>query len=201
MMLIDVSRLAGAVAMAGLLWAGQSDALAQQPDPAVLQRHAREGERALADKRYADAEKSFEALRQLSPTTAEVHAQLGVIYFQQGKFAQAVPTLRQAIKLKPGLPNVDTLLAMSLSELGQYEEALPPLEKGFGATKDPVLKRLAGLHLQRAYTGLGRDADAVGVALQLTRLYPVRRRDPVSDRPPVLELRLRDDDEAGGGGA
>ena len=31
---------------------------------------------------------------------------------------------------------------------------------------------MAGLHLQRTYTGLGRDADAVDVALRLSRLYP-----------------------------
>ena len=32
--------------------------------------------------------------------------------------------------------------------------------------------RAVGLHLQRAYMGLGRDADAVGVALELSRRYP-----------------------------
>jgi predicted Zn-dependent protease len=31
---------------------------------------------------------------------------------------------------------------------------------------------MAGLHLQRIYTGLGRDQDAVDVALRLSRLYP-----------------------------
>ena len=46
------------------------------------------------------------------------------------------------------------------------------LEKGFRGAGNPALKRLAGLHLQRVYTGLKRDADAVEVALQLTKLYP-----------------------------
>ena len=103
---------------------------------------------------------------------AEVHVKLGLIYFQQGKFAEAVPALRQALKLKPALPNADTLLAMSLSELGDYSEALPGLEKGFRRSADPALKRLAGLQLQRAYTGLGKDGKAVEVALELNRLYP-----------------------------
>ena len=82
------------------------------------------------------------------------------------------PALRQAIKLKPALPNVSALLAMSLSELGQFQEALPGLERAFKQPSDTALRRAAGLQLQRAYTGLARDADAVGVALQLTRLYP-----------------------------
>jgi predicted Zn-dependent protease len=147
-------------------------AASQATDPAVLQQHAREGETALAAGRYADAEKAYETLRKLSPATAEVHARLGLIYFQQGKFAEAVGPLREAIKLKPGLPKVDTLLAMSLSELGHYEEALPALVKGFEQTADPVVRRMAGLHLQRAYTGLSRDREAVEVALRLSRLHP-----------------------------
>ena len=61
---------------------------------------------------------------------------------------------------------------MSLSELGKYEEALPVLTKAFSQSADPVLRRMAGLHLQRTYTGLKRDRDAVDVALRLSSLYP-----------------------------
>jgi tetratricopeptide (TPR) repeat protein len=151
--------------------AGQVDAR-QQPDPDVLRRHAEEGERALAEGRYADAQKAYETLRQLTPGTGEVHARLGLIYFQRGRFADAVAPLREALRLKPGLPKVDALLAMSLSELGRYEEALPAMTDAFSQAADPVLQRMAGLHLQRIYTGLGRDRDAVDVALRLSRLYP-----------------------------
>jgi tetratricopeptide (TPR) repeat protein len=143
---------------------------AQQPDPRA--RFFQEGARALAEHRYADAAQAYEALRTLSPEVAEVHASLGLSYFQQRKFTEAVPALRQALKLKPALQNVPVLLAMSLSELGHYDEALPGLEKGFAQSADPAVKRAAGLQLQRAYTGLRRDAQAVDVALQLTRLYP-----------------------------
>src|SRR5262249_18932685 len=61
---------------------------------------------------------------------------------------------------------------MSLSELGRYGEALAGLEKGFRRSADSALKRMAGLQLQRAYTGLQRDSKAVEVALELNRLYP-----------------------------
>lgn len=166
-------RSGAAIVCASLLSMGAHAAAAPQAaDPAVLQQHARAGEEALAKGRYAEAEKAYETLRQLSPATAEVHARLGLIYFQQGKFAEAVPPLREAIKLKPALPNLDTLLAMSLSELGQHEAALPGLKKGFAQTADPVVRRMAGLHLQRAYTGLSRDREAVEVALGLSRLHP-----------------------------
>jgi tetratricopeptide (TPR) repeat protein len=171
-MVTDVARGARMLAALAFLWAGAPAALARQQDPAVLQDHAREGERALAEGRYADAERAYEMLRRMSPETAEVHARLGLIYFQQGRFADAVPRLRDAIARKPGLPKVSTLLAMSLSELGRFDEALPGLEKGFAQSDDPVLRRMAGLHLQRAYTGMDRHRDAVGVALELSRLAP-----------------------------
>ncbi|MGH9834539.1 MAG: tetratricopeptide repeat protein [Blastocatellia bacterium] len=145
---------------------------AQPAHDPQIQRLAQEGARALAERRYADAEQAYEKLRSLSPNTAEIHAQLGLAYFQQGKFAQAAPTFQQALKLKPTLPNLDILLAMSLSELGKYEEALPALQKGFRRSTDAALKRSAGLQLQRAYTGLRQDDKAVEVALELVRLYP-----------------------------
>ena len=171
-MWLNVPRTARVLAVGVFVCTAPVTPFAQQPTTAVLQERAKEGERALAEGRYAEAEKVYQTLRQLSPGTAEVHARLGLIYFQQGKFSDAVPPLREAVRLKPGLPNVDSLLAMSLSELGKYEEALPVLEKTFSESADPVLRRMAGLHLQRTYTGLGRDRDAVEVALRLSRLHP-----------------------------
>jgi tetratricopeptide (TPR) repeat protein len=149
-----------------------SEVRAQSANAAQLQRYSQQGEKALAEGRYAEAAQAYEKLRQLTPNTAEVHARLGLIYFQQGRFAQAVSALRQAIKLKTTLPNTDLLLAMALSELGQYREALSALEKGFKLATDPALKRASGLQLQRTYTGLQQDDKAVAVALELTTLYP-----------------------------
>jgi len=146
--------------------------VAQQPDQRTLEHYFQEGEKALAENRFAEAAKAYEKLSQLDPKTAEVHAKLGLIYYQQGRFADAVPALRRALKLKPGLPNTDTLLAISLSELGRYAEALPSLEKGFRHPPDSNLKRLIGLQLQRTYVGLQRYYKAAEVALELGRLYP-----------------------------
>ncbi len=154
-----------------LLCLSASSGLAQQADSALLRRYSQEGDKALAERRYDEAAKAYEKIRELAPKTAEVHARLGLIYYQQGRFEQAALALRQAIKLKPALPNADLLLAMSLSELGRYQEALPALQKGFKRVTDPALKRASGLQLQRAYTGLRQDDKAVEVALELTRLY------------------------------
>jgi tetratricopeptide (TPR) repeat protein len=153
-------------------WLCIGQALAQSSDASAVERYAEQGQRALAEGRYSDAEQAFEKLRDLEPGLAEVHANLGAIYFQERKFERAVPALRLALKLKPSLSKSDSLLAMSLSELGHYEEALAGLERGFKRSSDPAIKRMSGLQLERAYTGLKRDAKAVEVALELNRLYP-----------------------------
>lgn len=166
------------IVIACLVFALASTALrAQSPgaaasDADAIQATFKAAEQALAAGRYDEAERLYDEVRKRAPTLAEAHAKLGVTYYQEGKFAEAVPVLRKALTLKPGLPNLDALLAMSLSELGRDEEALPGLKKAFARTTDLPLQRLVGLHLQRVYTGLGRDADAVGVALELSRRFP-----------------------------
>lgn len=159
----------------GAGWASAQSVAAKTPpgsaDPQLLQQYFEQGQSALVGNRYDEAEKIYEKLLQLAPGMAEVHANLGLIYFHQRKFEQAIPALRQALKLKPTLTRSGTLLAMSLSEIGQYSDALPGLEKGFHSA-DLATKRMCGLQLQRAYTGLQRDRKAIDVALQLNDLFP-----------------------------
>jgi len=131
-----------------------------------------EAERALAAGHYDEAERLYRELARQTPDVAEVHAKLGVTLYQQGKYADAVPELRRALALKPGLSNLDALLAMSQSELGEHAAALPGLKRAFARGGDPALARLVGLHLQRTYMGLGKDADAVSVALDLSKRFP-----------------------------
>jgi tetratricopeptide (TPR) repeat protein len=140
--------------------------------PTAAEQYSEQGQRALAEGRYSEAQVAFEKLRDLEPSIAEIHANLGLIYFEEGKFDQAIPALRQALKLKPSLNKSESLLAMSLSELGHYKEALPGLEQGFRHPADKEAKRMCGLQLERAYTGLQFDAKAVELALEMDRLYP-----------------------------
>jgi len=170
--MVDERRKASALALLLWLFVSGFDVLAQSSQSDSLEQYYEAGEKALAENRYIDAQRAYEELRRLAPGTAEVHARLGLIYFQERNFEQSVASLRQALKLKPDLPKVDTLLAMSLSELGRYTEALPGLEKGFHQSTDLAIRRMCGLQLERAYTGLERDSKAVEVALQLNRLYP-----------------------------
>jgi tetratricopeptide (TPR) repeat protein len=145
--------------------------LAGQAAHQSVEHYSEVGNRALAEGRYADAEQAFEKLRELAPEMAEVHANLGLIYFEERKFPDAVRELQRALKLKPALTKSSTILAMSLAELGRYKEALPGLEKGFRSS-DRETKRMCGLQLERAHTGLQQDAKALEVAMEMSRSYP-----------------------------
>jgi predicted Zn-dependent protease len=145
---------------------------AQDNASAPADQYFEAGQKALAAGRFEDAERNYEKLRDLEPRVAEVHANLGLVYFREGKYEQAVSELNRALRLKPSLPKVPSLLAMSLSELGRYSEALPELEKGFAESSELPSKRMCGLQLERSYTGLQRDGEAVQVALDLQRLFP-----------------------------
>jgi len=158
----------GALTLAFGILAG----VAESQEDNSVDKYAEEGQSALAAGNYPAAETAFEKLRQLRPGMAEVHANLGLIYFQERKFEEAVPTLRQALKLKPSLVKSDHLLAMSLSEIGHYGEAVQGLEKCLHHSSDNEIKRMCGLELQRAYTGLKKDDKAVETAMQLNRLFP-----------------------------
>ena len=172
-MLVNLGGWTGSVALVVVLAGPPAHARVPQADAVQIQSLYQQGERALSERRYADAEQAYERLRQLQPQLAEVHARLGLIYFQQGRFAEALAPLRRALELKPALPNVGSLLAMSLSEVGRHAEALAGLEKAFHhQSTDSALRRMAGLHLQRSYTDLGRDGEAVAVALEMNRRYP-----------------------------
>lgn len=114
----------------------------------------------------------FEKLSHANPEIAEIHATIGVIRFQKGDYTGALKQLHEAKRLKPELPRLDGLIAMSQAELGQFKEALPKLEETFGTATDEPVKRMSGLQLERAYTALRQDSDAVKVALELQRLFP-----------------------------
>ena len=133
--------------------------------------YAAAGQKALAQGHYAEAQTDFEKLAKIDPDVAEIHATLGAIYFKQRDYEHAVKEVRTAQRLKPSLPRLDNLLGLSLSELDRYSEALPLLDKCFKQA-DPEGKRMCGLQLLRAYSGLGRDSDAVETSLALNKLYP-----------------------------
>lgn len=136
------------------------------------ERYAALGQQALAQGQFTEARINFEQLAKLQPGMAEVHATLAVIHFKLREYEDAVSEVRSAQKLNPSLPRLTSLLGLSLAELGQFSDAVPRLEKGFKYTAEPEVRRMCGLQLLRAYTGLGKDAEAVQTSVELNKLYP-----------------------------
>jgi tetratricopeptide (TPR) repeat protein len=136
------------------------------------EQYAAEGQRALAQGQFDAAQAAFEKLAKLNPDVAEVHATLAAIEFKQREYNSALHEAQLAQSLKPSLPRLDSLIGLSLSQLGRFAEALPRLEEGFKDNSDPEVRRMCGLQLLRAYTNLGRNADAVETSLELNKLYP-----------------------------
>ena len=147
-------------------------AFAQTNSSNAPEQYAAAGQQALAEGRYAEAQADYEKLAKLEPAIAEVHAALGVIDFKMREYELALSEIQTARKLKPSLPKLDSLLAMSLSELGRYSDAIPGLEKCLHRSPDAEIRRMCGLELERAYTGLKKDDKAVEVAMELNHLYP-----------------------------
>jgi len=147
-------------------------ALAQTGSEDESERYAAAGQQAMSAGHFAEAQENFEKLARLNPDVAEIHATLAAIYFKERLYEQSVREIHTALKLKPGMPRLDSLLGLSLAEMGEFPEALPRLEKGFKQTAEADTRRMCGLQLLRAYTGLSRDSDAVETALALNRLYP-----------------------------
>jgi len=147
-------------------------AFAQTNSGDASARYAAAGQQALAAGRYSEARTNYEELAKLEPGIAEVHATLAVIDFKLRDYELAIGEVQTAQRLKPSLPKLDSLLGMAQAELGRFAEALPGLEKGFKQSADAEVRRMCGLQLERAYTGLKRDSKAVEVAMELNRLYP-----------------------------
>jgi len=147
-------------------------AFAQTNSGDASARYAAAGQQALAAGRYSEARTNYEELAKLEPGIAEIHATLAVIDFKLRDYELAIGEVQTAQRLKPSLPRLDSLLGMALAELGRFAEALPGLEKGFKQSADAEVRRMCGLQLERAYTGLKRDSKAVEVAMELNRLYP-----------------------------
>jgi tetratricopeptide (TPR) repeat protein len=161
--------IAAALASAGLAFA---QAGSQTNNDDAASQYAAAGQQALAAGDYAAAQTNFENLAKLEPGVAEIHANLAAIYYKQREYDLAVREIHTAQKLKPSLGKLDSLLGMSLAEEGRLTEALPGLQKGFKQSADTEVRRMCGLQLMRAYTGLNRDTDAVETALALNRFYP-----------------------------
>ncbi len=113
-------------------------------------------ERALAEKRYADAAQLYRALNELAPDNALVLNNLAWTA-SQVKDPKALEYGEQALKMAPDSAAILDTVGMIQVEQGQAEKGLANLNRAVSLAPDAASLRL---NLAKAYAKLGRPADA-----------------------------------------
>lgn len=101
-----------------------------------------------------------DALIAQEPNNGYFHEIKGQILFENGKVHDALPVFRDAVKLAPDQPLVATALGqamVSLEDNQMMADAIPILED---ATRQDSGNSFAWFNLAKAYSWIGRDADA-----------------------------------------
>ena len=120
----------------------------------AVQQYSDAGQKALATRRLPRSRTGLRKAEGFGARNRRSACEPGTDLLRGKKIRPGDPGIPARLKLKPSLAKTEVFLAMSLSEVNRYQEALPGLEKGFRGSFDPEMKRLCGLQLERAYTGL-----------------------------------------------
>lgn len=112
---------------------------------------------------------------ELRPGRFRSQANAGLAFLRAGRAADALPYLERAVALEPGHLDSVTNLGLALVAVDRAAEALPYLERARAARPEAAGPRIG---LVRAYTALGRPADADEQHRALQRLEAARARQP-----------------------
>ena len=128
--------------------------LRAQPKDVVFRTYL--GERALAERRYDDAEKLYRKVTELSPNSAQALNNLAWIAGKK-QDPGAIALAEKALALAPGNPAILDTLGMLQVEQGRRDEGLENLRQAVALAPDAGPLRL---NLVRAYLKLDRKDDA-----------------------------------------
>jgi putative PEP-CTERM system TPR-repeat lipoprotein len=131
-----------------------ADWLRAQPKDVLFRNYL--AERALAERRYDDAEKLYQKIADLSPNNVQALNNLAWVAGKNGS-PKAIAIAEKALALAPRNPAVLDTLGMLQVEQGRREEGLENLRKAVGLAPDADALRL---NLARAYLKLERKDDA-----------------------------------------
>ncbi|WP_341647478.1 hypothetical protein [Thauera humireducens] len=147
-----------------------ADWLRQQPDDLSMRGYV--AERALAERRYADAVAMFRAMDEISPRNPLVLNNLAWAS-SQTKDPKALSYAELAHELAPENPAILDTLGMIQIDRGQTEKGLANLQKAVSLAPDLLPLRL---NLARSYAGAGARMTRVGSSTPCwRRRRPVRR--------------------------
>lgn len=108
---------------------GVPAAAAQVSRPGDARTLADTGDRALGEKRYADALEAFSAAVQLAPGEASLRAGAGVAAFMLGDTKAAQQWLEGALKLRPDYTDASLVLGLAYYRAGDLQQAIDTYEQ------------------------------------------------------------------------
>jgi tetratricopeptide (TPR) repeat protein len=204
-----MTRRRSVLAFASLALAVAGVAEARAPEAGEL---FAKGVAAYGERRYEDAAKSFEAVRQLGLDGAELEYDLGSAYYRIGDVGRAIAAFRRAERFAPRDPDVRENLSMALerakdplpqtSEL-PWDKAIAAWRRSLSLAEEKTLflsayalaaALLLGslLFLQKALRRAGIVAGAVALLLgvsYLTRLHGETARPHAVVVDPKVDVR------------
>ncbi|TLN15660.1 tetratricopeptide repeat protein, partial [bacterium] len=118
-----------------------------------------------AEKRFAEAEKSFKLAARKDPADTLAPYTLGQLYLQTDRFAEAETQFKKVSKMTPKDGNVYFALGATYNKMGRYDEAVAQLEKAVSLKKNFALARF---ELGTAYQKLG-NMDKANEQLEILK--------------------------------
>ena len=88
--------------------------------PARLQARIKLGELFLREKRYDEAEETFQEILKLDPANREVRLTLGLIYLERGQHEKAIAKLASLVQESPSEYRLAYLLGTTYEETGAF---------------------------------------------------------------------------------
>ncbi len=123
----------------------------------------------MAEQKFAEAAREYEALLKLRPRDPDAHFALGVCLTQLDRLAAAAAALRRYVELEPRSAEGRAALGSVLLAQGLPDEAVPQLEAALRL--DPS-QADTGKDLARCYDLTGESAKAVAVLRRLVSASP-----------------------------
>lgn len=120
-------------------------------DSDVAKRENARGVQSLAEKNYAEAERTFKTALDADILFGPAHNNLGKAYFKQGKFYLAAWEFQYAAKLMPNQPEPLNNLGLVFESAGKLDDAVSAYDKAIGLEPDHVeiLGNLARARIRR----------------------------------------------------
>jgi len=153
----------------GLLLLAVSATRPASAQSSSLAQLASQGQAALRDQKFEQAETIYQQVVKLDPRSALAHSNLGLALYMQEQYPRAIVELRKALDLDSHLDHAEVLLALSYFNTGDLERAVPLLEKSYQIRKDdPVVVA----HLGLAYLKQQKDEKALVLLSRWAELEP-----------------------------